>query len=465
MAADWLKVAVSEIATKITKGSTPTKSDGGYAVEGINFIKAESITAGGWIDTTKVAYVESAVYEKYKRSKLEKDDVLFTMAGVLGRSALVTEDVLPANTNQAIGLIRPDKEKVFPKYLFYALREPSLVHFVNNSTSQSAQPNINLAQIGDLKIRLPSLPEQIRIADSLSYLDNKIELNRQMNETLEAMAQALFKSWFVDFDPVIDNALAAGSEIPEPLQQRAEMRKALGDQRKPLPPEIQSLFPNRFVFTEEMGWVPEGWERVSLDSQIDVLNGFAFKSGDYVPEGTFVLRTKNFNSDSRVELLSDDVYLPDEFLITHAKYLCEPFDYHLIMVGASVGNRGLILPHQLPALRNQNMWCFRPRTNSGCSRVFVKLLLDNLIQGKMSLASGSAREFFRKGDFQKHLILYGCDMIQAKFQSLAGTYLEKIAVNCSQNDNLAMMRDTLLPKLLSGELRIPDAEKQVAEAL
>ena len=102
--------------------------------------------------------------------------------------------------------------------------------------------------------------EQKAIAHILGTLDDKIELNRQMNATLEAMAQALFKSWFVDFDPVIDNALAAGNSIPEPLQAKAEVRAALGDQRKPLPEAIQKQFPSRFVFSEEMGWIPEGWE-------------------------------------------------------------------------------------------------------------------------------------------------------------------------------------------------------------
>ncbi|MCL5975390.1 MAG: hypothetical protein M1270_06150 [Gammaproteobacteria bacterium] len=80
-----------------------------------------------------------------------------------------------------------------------------------------------------------------------------------MNSTLEAMAQALFKSWFVDFDPVIDKALAAGNPIPKPLQARAEIRKTLGDQRKPIPDD-QQLLPNHFVHTDEMGWVRYfGW--------------------------------------------------------------------------------------------------------------------------------------------------------------------------------------------------------------
>ena len=121
-------------------------------------------------------------------------------------------------------------------------------------------PNLNTGILANIPLSVPSNSIQKAIAHILSTLDDKIELNRRMNETLESMAGALFKSWFVGFDPVIDNALAAGNPIPEPLQARAEARRALGKQTKPLPENIQKLFPDSFVFDEKMGWIPEGWE-------------------------------------------------------------------------------------------------------------------------------------------------------------------------------------------------------------
>ena len=124
-----------------------------------------------------------------------------------------------------------------------------------------------------MEIFLPPLETQKAIAHILGSLDDKIELNRQMNATLEAIAQALFKSWFVDFDPVIDNALAAGNPIPEPLQARAEARKALGDKRKPLPEAIQQQFPSAFEYSDELGWIPEGWRVNKLNSLLDIRYG------------------------------------------------------------------------------------------------------------------------------------------------------------------------------------------------
>ncbi|MCI5167642.1 MAG: restriction endonuclease subunit S [Candidatus Electrothrix sp. GM3_4] len=115
-------------------------------------------------------------------------------------------------------------------------------------------------EIRFLLIPFPPKAEQKIIVSIVKILDDKIELNRQMNTTLEAMAQALFKSWFVDFDPVIDKALAAGNPIPEPLHKRAEARRALGDKRKPLPADIAQHFSDRFRYSESLGWIPTEWD-------------------------------------------------------------------------------------------------------------------------------------------------------------------------------------------------------------
>lgn len=345
-------------------------------------------------------------------------------------------------------------------YMYYQLR--TLTRMLGSHSQGTATKFLTMKLLSPLSVKLPPLTEQKAIAHILSTLDDKIELNRQMNETLEAMAQALFKSWFVDFDPVIDNALLAGKAIPEPLKERAELRQAQLDSGKAKAnSKINDLFPSEFEFTEELGWIPEGWVIEELKNRIDVLNGFAFKSKDYTDEGVFVLRTKNFNLKNQVDKLSDDVYLPEEFLEEYSKYLCQPFDYHLIMVGASVGNRGLIEPHQLPALRNQNMWCFRTKKEENMPQSFVKYLLDYLTPSKLGLASGSARAFFRKGDFQTHLICLAPQKTLKEFDRTAFSGLLKKSNNNFQSTQLANLRDTLLPKLMSGELRIPDAEKLV----
>ena len=146
---------------------------------------------------------------------------------------------------------------------------PAIGRCWKSSTGSNLQKRLKA-----FKMKLPPLPEQKAIAHILGTLDDKIELNRRMNATLEGMAQALFKSWFVDFDPVIDNALAAGNPIPDELAPRAEVRKKAlangttqqGSVDHPTLSDPKSLFPAAFQFTEELGWIPEGWEESSLET-------------------------------------------------------------------------------------------------------------------------------------------------------------------------------------------------------
>ncbi|MCS0411646.1 restriction endonuclease subunit S, partial [Vibrio diabolicus] len=231
-------VKLKDITSKITKGTTPSKSDGGFSNSGVNYIKAESVSYDGRIDESKFAYISENVHEKLKRSQLKENDILFSMAGAfLGKTGYVMSHHLPANTNQALALIRVLPEIAHPKFIHFYLQQKKVVHFVNNAVSQSAQPNINLQQIGDLDIYLLPMSKQRLVVNHLESIDNKIALNRQINQTLEQMAQTLFKSWFVDFDPVMDNALDVGNPIPDALQHRAEVRKAVRESEgfKPLP--------------------------------------------------------------------------------------------------------------------------------------------------------------------------------------------------------------------------------------
>lgn len=200
-------------------------------------------------------YVENSIYEK--------ESILIPRKGSLNNIYYVDQ---PFWTVDTLFWTKINLENVFPKFLFYQLR---LTDFVSLNVG-SAVPSLTVPVLNDLKIKLPPLPEQKAIAHILSSLDNKIELNRRMNETLEAMAQALFKSWFVDFDPVIDNALAAGNTIPDEFFESAEQRKAI---EKKDNSDIQKLFPDEFEFSEDMGWIPKGWAVSNVGTEFDVTMG------------------------------------------------------------------------------------------------------------------------------------------------------------------------------------------------
>lgn len=190
-------VTLKDITTKITKGTTPTSIGCKFEKSGINFIKSESLVDGKTIDKSKFAFISERTHERLKRSQIEENDILFSMAGMfLGKTGIATAEVVPANTNQAVAIIRVDDTKANYEYVYYYLNQKSVIHTINTTSAQSAQPNINLKQIGEIKINLPDRKKQDQIVSLHSAIDLKISNNVEINDNLEQQAAALFSSLY-----------------------------------------------------------------------------------------------------------------------------------------------------------------------------------------------------------------------------------------------------------------------------
>ena len=187
----------------ITKGTTPSTYGYSFKNSGIKFIRSENITDSRIISKVSL-YISKEANEKLKRSILLKDDVLMSIAGAyLGKLALITEMDLPSNTNQAVAIIRTDKSKLNPLYLYYYLSSYKMQCYINNVNAQSAQPNINLQQIGDININVPSLNYQQHIVDIIGSLDDKIENNNKIIEKIDKLGLSKYKKIkndFIDFN-------------------------------------------------------------------------------------------------------------------------------------------------------------------------------------------------------------------------------------------------------------------------
>jgi type I restriction enzyme S subunit len=457
---------LKDICVKITKGSTPTKKDGGFAERGINFIKAESSSYDGVFDDSKFTFVTEEVYEKYKRSQLEKNDILFSMAGAyLGKTGFVEKKHLPANTNQALALIRVDSTLANPKFVLYCLQQRRVVHFVNNSISQSAQPNINLQQIGDLDIDFPDRKVQDSIVNIIDSIVQRSLNNHYTNQTLEQMAQALFKSWFVDFDPVIDNALSAGtnvSDFPEALQQRAELRKQAQQlpDFKALPDDIHSLFPSEFEQTDEpsigvASWIPKGWGFKFLYDLGEFINGAAYKK--FEPnqnrEGLPIVKIAELKSGitsntgfstvdmpNKYHLKDQDILFswsgnPDTSIDTFVWALGDAWlNQHIFKVVPNELSNYAFLFSLLKYLKPEFTAIARDKQTTGLGHVTVK----NLKELNVVMPSNELMNIFDKQ---------------------LSPILERMFLNMKNTQLMEKQRDTLLPKLISGELTIPDSMK------
>ncbi len=210
---------IAEVTSLVTKGTTPTTLGRPFTSQGIGFIKAECISSDGALITEKQVYIDGETDQLLKRSRLQKDDVLFSIAGVIGRTALVQQDALPANTNQAIAILRPETSKIIPRFLYYTVRAKDFQDHSLGHVVQTAQANVSLGVLSDAPIWLPSLPVQRRIAGILSAYDELIENSQRRIKILESMARALYREWFVHFRfpghesvPLVPSPLG---EIPE----------------------------------------------------------------------------------------------------------------------------------------------------------------------------------------------------------------------------------------------------------
>lgn len=174
---EWEEKKLGEYTDLITKGTTPTSLGKAFTTQGVNFIKAESIDKTGKIINDKVAYIDSETHEILSRSKIKANDLLFTIAGVLGRVGVILEDNLPANTNQAVAIIRLKKlSDLSIEFFFHILRTNAIIKHIEAISVQGAQANFSLTDVANIPLNIPSeLLEQKAIAEILSDMDLDIE--------------------------------------------------------------------------------------------------------------------------------------------------------------------------------------------------------------------------------------------------------------------------------------------------
>ncbi len=450
MASNWKEMSIRDTCIKSMTGGTPSSRN-------VDFYEGGTIP---WLNTKEVDFcriykTENHITElglqKSSAKWIPENSVIVAMYGATaGKVAL---NKIPLTTNQACCNLVIDNNKANYEFIYYYLSDSYLK--LANLSNGAAQQNLNTSIINNFPILLPPLAEQKAIAHILGKLDNKIELNRQMNETLEAMAQALFKSWFVDFDPVIDNALLAGNDIPEPLKERAELRQAQLDSGKAKTnSEINDLFPSEFEFTEELGWTPLGWS------------------------------VKSFSHLANLDTTSVKPSLEPEKIWEH--YSIPAFDVDespVFDLGETIKSnkykvdKNAILVSKLNPETERIWWVDIGDEDSAiCSTEFMQFIpkkvgyrgyIYNLVRSypfqveilsRVTGSTGSRQRAQPKSVAEIAVVIPNTELID-KFSEISDNLKSKVSGNISQNTKLAKLRDTLLPKLMSGDLRIPDAEK------
>jgi len=423
------------------RGRTCPTSDQGIPLIATNCIKEDSI----YPTHEKVRYVSDETYREWFRGHPRPGDILFVNKGTPGRVCLAPDPIDFCIAQDMVAL-RADKSAVSPQYLFAALRSPQVKASIDNMHVGTMIPHFKKGDFDKLLIPLPSRSDQERIGGIYCDFSLAIENKRKTNDTLEAMAKALFKSWFVDFDPV--RAKTEGHPTG-------------------LPAEISDLFPDSFE-DSELGEIPSGWEIALLGDHIDLIKGRSYKSDELNPSTTALVTLKSFQRNGGYrpdglkgftgEYKEQQVVKPGELVIALTD----------VTQAADVIGRPAIVKsdsHCSTLVASLDVGIVRPKT-TGCFStpyLYFLMLTPRYVQHILGYTSGTTVLHLAKDGASNFPLPIGSLPLLNHFAQLADSILRQVDASARQSELLAKTRDALLPKLISGEIRIPDAEKMLEE--
>ncbi len=427
---EWTNTTLGEIADGPQGfvdgpfGSNLPASD--YVEHGIPVIRGTNLSLGVTRFSAKdFAFVSLETAERLSRSEVLPGDIVFTKKGTIGQTGIVPEDspyeryILSSNQMR----LRVDKSRANPLFVYYYVSQKESVDKVIRDSTITGVPKTNLTYFREFPVRLPVRQEQDAIVSIIGALDDKIELNRQTNETLEALARAIFKDWFVDFGPT-----RAKAEGGEPY----------------LAPDLWDLFPDALDDDDK----PEGWETRSVYEFANVVYGAPFSS-------------KQFNTQ---QLGLPLIRIRD--LATHEPGVCTEQKHpkgHIIEPGdIVVGMDGEFRLHIWKGPRswlNQRVCHFEPLSSAPTSFLAeaLKEPLACFERGKV----GTTVIHLGKSDIDTFELIHPGEEILLAFSELVEPLLRRTVESSLESRTLAQTRDLLLPRLMSGEIRLRDAEKLV----
>lgn len=406
--------------------ATPAWTSSGYVV-----LRNQNIKAGR-LDLSAPSFTdEDHFLSRTRRARPMQQDIVITREAPMGDVCMVPEG-LQCCLGQRQVLLRPDTDAVDPRYLLFALQSPMIQRQIAwNEGTGSTVSNLRIPVLKALRVPAPNLLAQRAIGDMLGALDDRIELLRETNATLEAIAQALFKSWFVDFDPV----------------------KAKSEGRAPegMDAATAALFPDSFE-DSALGRVPRGWRCTQFGTEFEVVMGQSPR-GEFLGKDLLGMPFYQGRRDFGFRFPSARVFC------TSPTRLAMDGDV-LVSVRAPVGDVNVAVEK---CCIGRGVAAVRPRS---LNRSFTLHLTRSLgEQFAIHNSEGTVFGSLSKGDFNGIKVVMPPSDLENQFESVIGP-LDSLILNAEMTlRSLASIRDALLPRLISGRLRVGDAEDEVAAAL
>ena len=454
------KITLKEII-EYQKGAVFKSQD--YQKQGVGIVRVSDFE-GDSISLDNIYYISNEIADKNKKVRLKPYDVVITTVGATAGNFIripVEADGYLLNQN-TVRLRTKENNKWDQIYLFYALKYKNFQEFLLLGAQGSAQPSIVLDQILDAEIAYPD--NRREIAKKLFSMDQKIHLNTQINQTLEQIAQALFKSWFVDFDPVRAKVQALSDGLSLEQAELAAMQAISGKTPEELTAfsqtqperyaelaETAKAFPCEMVEVDGVE-VPKGWKQITLSEICEMQNGYAFKSSEWTDSGIPVIKIGSIQS--KILTVEGNGFVSEDNLSLRSNFVLNDGDIAIGLTGAYVGKVGR-MPANKKAMLNQRVAKFlAKRINE--SETFYSFIYMNVIQEEFKnfvdfTAQGSAQPNISTKDILKYPLLLANNDVHLAFEKLLKKILDKSIFNGYQNEILSNSRDLLLPRLLDGE--------------
>ena len=434
-AGEWPKVPISHVATAVI-GGTPSRSIPEYWGGDVPWVTAKDIAnvLGRYLNEVQ-EFITKEGLENSAAKLLPKGTVVITARGTVGAIAQLGREMA---FNQTCYALLP-KDGLDNSFLSYALK--GTIAEMQTLTYGTVFETITTQTFNHWTIPFPPLPEQRAIAHILGTLDDKIELNRRMSETLEAMARAVFKAWFVDFEPV---------------RAKMEGRWRRGESLPGLPAHLYDLFPDRLV-DSELGEIPEGWEVASLPDLIEINPPRPLRKGTIAPYVDMAsMPTKGHAPDKVVDRLfgSGMRFVNGDTLLARITPCLEngkmAFVDFLEDGQIGWGSTEYIVLRPKPPLPEEFAYCLAR------SEAFREFAIQSMTgtSGRQRVQVDSLEHF--------RLPRFPAPVAEAFGRAIKPLFMRSSAAE-RESRTLAALRDALLPKLISGELRVRDAERFLAE--
>ena len=430
MAGKWRDVALEDVADELTVGYVgPMASE--YVDDGVPFLRSQNVEPLR-INKHDLKFIKPEFHQRIGKSRLAPGDVVIVRTGKPGACSVVPEWLTDGNCSDLV-IVRCGKD-LDNRFLAYYVNTVASGHVAAHLVG-AVQQHFNVGSARTLRINLPPLAEQKAIVAVLGALDDKIELNRRMNATLEAMARALFQSWFVDFDPVrakLDGRKPAG------------MDKATAD-----------LFPGAFQDTT-LGPIPRGWEVCPLSDKIDILSGGTPRTSEasYWDGDIPWYSVRDAPNETDVWVTHTDKRVTG-FGIENSAAQVLPERTTIISARGTVGKLALT---GVPMAMNQS--CYGVRGTVGYGELFTYFSLRRATTELQQRTHGTVFDTITTETFGTLDCIFPPPRLTAAFDRLVEPLLVQILANLHESRTLATLRDILLPKLLSGELPVSSARHQ-----